>query len=578
MIYKRYTAHKKATIGIQIIVFIIMAVLCTPKASGKNRTFWKSIETHADTIVNLIENEENASTGDLIERLYLIADSINNDDLKARAIFFNIYTNRPSDLTAMLTQTDKAIALADSIHYPYDYHRLLALKSNILINMGNYIEAFKLLSLTTPYFTTIGDSAQTAIANGNTGLVYLLIEEYDEAFHYLQRAQQLFKQNENLHSYLLSCQQIAYIYEKTGKIDKALELLRSIIDKYRDAPADVQEMRYYCIASYFKLLDNKDEQEKWLDELYDTALKTGNWQCRVNAIKNKAAWLFDQNQLDSALVYADSAYHYAQTNLLTFGQEGDIYKLLSQIHGSRHEWEEAYHFRIRAEEYQDSVRLLDMRTDIQKEKIRQEIAQNAMQMHELEMEKRQSIIVGTIVAIALLLLLILSGIIIYLLRKRAQERKLLYESKEKELTGQVEAKSRELSSDKLLSVSQIKTLEALSGYIRQMQEEKQIDRQVASVILGKIQESFKKEDEWENFKKHFDEVHPSFFKKLKELHPSLTENERKLCAYYKMGISNKQVALMMSVQPKSVIISRYRMHKKMGLSKEVSLNDYLATL
>ena len=555
-----------------------MAVLCTPKASGKNRTFWKSIETHADTIVNLIENEENTSTGDLIERLYLIADSINNDDLKARAIFFDIYTNRPSDLTAMLTQTDKAIALADSIHYPYDYHRLLALKSNILINMGNYIEAFKLLSLTTPYFTAIGDSAQTAIANGNTGLVYLLIEEYDEAFHYLQRAQQLFKQNGNLHSYLLSCQQIAYIYEKTGKIDKALELLRSIIDKYRDAPADVQEMRYYCIASYFKLLDNKDEQEKWLDELYNTALKTGNWQCRVNAIKNKAAWLFDQNQLDSALVYADSAYHYAQTNLLTFGQEGDIYKLLSQIHGSRHEWEEAYHFRIRAEEYQDSVRLLDMRTDIQKEKIRQEIAQNAMQMHELEMEKRQSIIVGTIVAIALLLLLILSGIIIYLLRKRAQERKLLYESKEKELTGQVEAKSRELSSDKLLSVSQIKTLEALSGYIRQMQEEKQIDRQVASVILGKIQESFKKEDEWENFKKHFDEVHPSFFKKLKELHPSLTENERKLCAYYKMGISNKQVALMMSVQPKSVIISRYRMHKKMGLSKEVSLNDYLATL
>lgn len=578
MIYKRYTAHKKATIGIQIIVFIIMAVLCTPKASGKNRTFWKSIETQADTIVNLIENEENTSTGDLIERLYLIADSINNDDLKARAIFFDIYTNRPSDLTAMLTQTDKAIALADSIHYPYDYHRLLALKSNILINMGNYIEAFKLLSLTTPYFTAIGDSAQTAIANGNTGLVYLLIEEYDEAFHYLQRAQQLFKQNGNLHSYLLSCQQIAYIYEKTGKIDKALELLRSIIDKYRDAPADVQEMRYYCIASYFKLLDNKDEQEKWLDELYNTALKTGNWQCRVNAIKNKAAWLFDQNQLDSALVYADSAYHYAQTNLLTFGQEGDIYKLLSQIHGSRHEWEEAYHFRIRAEEYQDSVRLLDMRTDIQKEKIRQEIAQNAMQMHELEMEKRQSIIVGTIVAIALLLLLILSGIIIYLLRKRAQERKLLYESKEKELTGQVEAKSRELSSDKLLSVSQIKTLEALSGYIRQMQEEKQIDRQVASVILGKIQESFKKEDEWENFKKHFDEVHPSFFKKLKELHPSLTENERKLCAYYKMGISNKQVALMMSVQPKSVIISRYRMHKKMGLSKEVSLNDYLATL
>ena len=554
MIYKRYTTPKKVSTSIRNLIFIFITFACISATIRKEDSFWKPIEPQADSLVELIGNGKNAYTDSIVTHLYHIADSLDNNDLLARTIFFDIYINGPSDFTDMLSKTNQAIAIADSTRYPYDYHRLLALKSNILINMGNYIEAFKLLSLTTPYFTTIGDSAQTAVANGNTGLVYLLIEEYDEAFIYLQRAQQLFKQNNNLHSYLLSCQQIAYIYEKTGQEEKARELLRSIIDKYHDAPADVQEMRYYCIASYFKLLGNRDEQEKWLKELYDTALKTGNWQCRVNAIKNKAAWLFAQNQLDSALIYADSAYQYAQTNLLTFGQEGDIYKLLSQIHGSRNEWEEAYRFRIMAEEYQDSIRTLDMRTDIQKEKIRQEIAQNNMRLHELEIEKRQSVIIGTIVAIALLLLLILSG------------------------TGKVEAKSRELSSDKLLSVSQIKTLEALSDYIRQMQEEKQIDRQVAGVILGKIQESFKKEDEWENFKKHFDEVHPSFFKKLKELHPSLTENERKLCAYYKMGISNKQVALMMSVQPKSVIISRYRMHKKMGLSKDVSLNDYLETL
>lgn len=578
MIYKRYTTGKKTSTSIHIGTFIIALVLCFSTGHGRASSFWKPIYPQADALVELIGDEKNERSDSIVSRLYTMADSLDNDNLRARTIFLDVYINGPSDFTEMLSKTNQAIAMADSADYSYDYHRLLALKSNILLNMGNYIEAFKLLSLTAPYFTAVEDSAQTAVANGNIGLIYLLIEEYDEAFRYLQRAQQLFKQNGNLHSYLLSCQQIAYIYEKTGREKNAKEELRSIIDKYRDAPADVQVIRYYCIASYFKLLDNSSRQEIWLDELYDTALKTGNWQCRVNAVKNKAAWFFAQNQLDSALLYADSAYHYAQTNLPTFGQEGDIYKLLSQIHGSRSEWRDAYRFRVMAEEYQDSIRVLDMRTDIQKEKIRQEIAQNDMRLHELEIEKRQSVIIGTIVAIALLLLLILSGIIIYLLRKRAQERKLLYESKEKELTGQVEAKSRELSSDKLLSVSQIKTLEALSDYIRQMQNEKQIDRQVANVILGKIQESFKKEDEWENFKRHFDEVHPSFFKKLKDLHPSLTENERKLCAYYKMGISNKQVALMMSVQPKSVIISRYRMHKKMGLSKDVSLNDYLQTL
>ena len=406
MIYKRYTTGKKTSTSIHIGTFIIALVLCFSTGHGRASSFWKPIYPQADALVELIGDEKNERSDSIVSRLYTMADSLDNDNLRARTIFLYVYINGPSDFTEMFSKTNQAIAMADSADYPYDYHRLLALKSNILLNMGNYIEAFKLLSLTTPYFTAVEDSAQTAVANGNIGLIYLLIEEYDEAFRYLQRAQQLFKQNGNLHSYLLSCQQIAYIYEKTGREKNAKEELRSIIDKYRDAPADVQVIRYYCIASYFKLLDNSSRQEIWLDELYDTALKTGNWQCRVNAVKNKAAWFFAQNQLDSALLYADSAYHYAQTNLLTFGQEGDIYKLLSQIHGSRSEWRDAYRFRVMAEEYQDSIRVLDMRTDIQKEKIRQEIAQNDMRLHELEIEKRQSVIIGTIVAIALLLLLI----------------------------------------------------------------------------------------------------------------------------------------------------------------------------
>ena len=45
------------------------------------------------------------------------------------------------------------------------------------------------------------------------------------------------------------------------------------------------------------------------------------------------------------------------------------------------------------------------------------------------------------------------------------------------------------------------------------------------------------ENNWDKFKMHFEEVHPSFFTKLKEKHPNLTENELRLCAYCKMNIS-----------------------------------------
>ena len=146
---------------------------------------------------------------------------------------------------------------------------------------------------------------------------------------------------------------------------------------------------------------------------------------------------------------------------------------------------------------------------------------------------------------------------------------------EKEKT---DAKSRELSSKILMSMSKNEMLTGLSSYVAQAQDDGKMDRAVAGQIKNRIHDVLKEENDWEQFKIHFEEVHPSFFKKLKELHPGLTDNELRLCAYCKMNIPNKQIAKMLSVQPQSVIVARYRMRCKMNLPKETSLDDYLMNL
>lgn len=49
----------------------------------------------------------------------------------------------------------------------------------------------------------------------------------------------------------------------------------------------------------------------------------------------------------------------------------------------------------------------------------------------------------------------------------------------------------------------------------------------------------------------------------------------KLCAYLRMNLSSKQIAQLENISVRGVEISRYRLRKKLLLSKETSLFNFL---
>jgi DNA-binding CsgD family transcriptional regulator len=62
---------------------------------------------------------------------------------------------------------------------------------------------------------------------------------------------------------------------------------------------------------------------------------------------------------------------------------------------------------------------------------------------------------------------------------------------------------------------------------------------------------------------------------LKEKFPSLSQNDLKLCAYLKMNLSSKEMAQLMSITIRAVEVSRYRLRKKLNVSSDTNLFDYL---
>jgi DNA-binding CsgD family transcriptional regulator len=65
---------------------------------------------------------------------------------------------------------------------------------------------------------------------------------------------------------------------------------------------------------------------------------------------------------------------------------------------------------------------------------------------------------------------------------------------------------------------------------------------------------------------------------LKEKYPTITANELKLSAYLRMNLSTKEIAQLMNISVRGVEISRYRLRKKLGISSEVNLFDFLMSI
>jgi DNA-binding CsgD family transcriptional regulator len=94
-------------------------------------------------------------------------------------------------------------------------------------------------------------------------------------------------------------------------------------------------------------------------------------------------------------------------------------------------------------------------------------------------------------------------------------------------------------------------------------------------LIRALKEEDNMDEEWNQFASHFDAVHLDFLRSLKKCYPSLTPNELKLCAYLHINLGSKEIAQHLKISVRGVEISRYRLRKKLKLSKETNLFDFL---
>lgn len=156
--------------------------------------------------------------------------------------------------------------------------------------------------------------------------------------------------------------------------------------------------------------------------------------------------------------------------------------------------------------------------------------------------------------------------------KELENEQQLMKLRNEQLSQDVDNKNRELA----VSTMSLNSKNELLAFIKEdLKKTSQNDSSNIKSVISTINKNITEEDSWNVFKEAFDNADKDFLKRIKQLHPVLTPNDLRLCAYLRLNLSSKEIAPLFNISVRSVEIKRYRLRKKMDLQHENGLVEYI---
>lgn len=223
-------------------------------------------------------------------------------------------------------------------------------------------------------------------------------------------------------------------------------------------------------------------------------------------------------------------------------------------------------------------RFSELQTIYETEKKINAIALQKEEIKTLQAQAETERVIRMIYGLGLVSVLFILGLSVFSFRQRVQRHRAEREQQDAIHRKEIEYKQKELASQTLHLLQK-------HNYIKELKENlsaiKESPENLTSEIhrLGRLLDMQSSEDEkWEAFKTYFSEVHNDFDQRLQAVAADISENDIRLASFMRMNLTTKEIATLLNVQPESVVKSKYRLKKKIGLDKEQDLHSFLVNL
>lgn len=477
------------------------------------------------------------------------------ESIKWYKVFFEYYNQHQQDLSF-----SEKYALVKMQTYSY------GILAENYANVG-YLDSAALEHKKNIHFVNELNTISKPSAYNNYGLFfYWSKKDLDSALIYINKAFDLTTSKFPNHSLIGSIRDnLADIYRDKNQIEKALPLYRANFLFYQaykndeSGKIDVERL----ISSGCQLV----EAEIAINKLEDAQLSFNELNKQISKFSNeigpKSKLEFLKTEEKLLVVQQNYKKAYEVSNKRHFLT--DSLNVLSKIADKK--WQEEL----------NSISLDRVALNFKIDKIEKE--------NKIQNQRSKLLIVSLLSSLVLILLLSL------FLRRRqhiinANNKQLLAEQsrdltalKNKQLESEIESKKRDLSD---FAINLTQNQEWAESLAEKLTAIKEAGSKEQGLLIEELEEAIKNKITFDSDTKFFyerlDKLSDAFYSNLTKQFPNLSKNEIRLCSLIRLKMDSRSIATLQNITVSSLNTSRYRLRKKLHLSENEDLDEFIQNI
>lgn len=423
-------------------------------------------------------------------------------------------------------------------------------------------------------------------------------------------------------------QLISTIYVRQKKYDEAMELSQEVVDELegKNDSSGTLGLAYNTLGLLYELKDQKDEAEKQYNLALEEFQKGDNIAylptsyCKMGEIakgKNDKAnsWFYFKKALSLA---ETSANKQAQvTSMIALGKwymafesdllQAEIYfnkarivavslsdktfeinsiEALIELKKQQEDFKQVSDLQHQVITIKDNFYSFEREQIVKSLEIQFEVSEKNRKLELISAEQEVSKITNYFLAALLAVLLIAFAILYFFLKRINKRDRQLLKTKEElvnlmeeqeklkalQFQNDIEFKESQLSAVTIQMLEKNELLDEIKTLLNKKEptSEAEIKKLVSKYTIH--------DNNWRDFDNYFESVNKNFYTRLKQKYPDISANDLKICALIKLNLSIKEMASILNISPDSVKTARHRLRKKLQLSTEENLTDFILSV
>ncbi|MES2748661.1 MAG: hypothetical protein V4648_09775 [Bacteroidota bacterium] len=418
--------------------------------------------------------------------------------------------------------------------------------------------------------------------------IYSRQKKYDDALRLSQEvANELKKTTDSSGTLGLAYTSLGGLYELKKRSDSSEIYYKLALAEFQKSNNVAYLPSSYCKLGELAMKKNQKENSyNYFTKALSLAQTSENKQAQITAQIALGKWYLnlDSNVTKAEYLFLNAIKMAKPLSDKTF--EIKAIEALIEVRKKQQNYLEVSQLQNQVIEIKDTFYSFEREQIVKSLEVQFEVSEKNRKLKLISAEKEVSKLTNYLLFSLLLLLIIVFTILYFFLKKINKRDKQLLKTKEdlvllmeeqkrlkeQQFQNDIEHKESQLSAITIQMVEKNELLDEIKSIINKKEPTSEAE-------LKKLVNKYTIQDNnWKDFDHHFESVNKNFYTRLKQKYPEISSNDLKICALIKLNLSIKEMASILNISPDSVKTARHRLRKKLQLSTEENLTDFILSV